>query len=83
MLCHSHHPGTIRYVAYHSAMYGLSYINPLISFHVDDIEEELAPLMEELEPPPVETYEDQLNKARTATQGLSWVQILGEYGGLR
>ena len=44
----------------------------------DDIEEEMAPLVEQLEPAPVETYEDQLNKARSAIQGLSWIQVLGE-----
>ncbi len=42
-----------------------------------EIEEELAPLTESLEPPVLETYEDQITKCRAATNGLSWVQILG------
>ena len=46
---------------------------------LDEIEEELAPLTESLEPPPMETYADQLDKARKATFGLSWVQILGKH----
>ena len=44
---------------------------------IDEIEEELAPLTEALEPPRVETYEDQLNQAREATKDLSWIHILG------
>ena len=48
-------------------------------FDLDEIEEELAPLTEALEPPPMETYADQLDKARKGTHGLSWVQILGKF----
>ncbi len=53
-------------------------IKHITFYFPDEIEEELAPLTEALEPPPLETYADQLDKARQATQGLSWVHILGE-----
>ena len=39
----------------------------------------MAPLTEQLEPPPVETYADQLEKVRQASDQLSWVQVLGKY----
>ena len=42
-----------------------------------EIEEELAPLTEALEPPVSDTYDGMLGKARDAVNGLSWVQILG------
>ena len=71
-------------IPYISAPHALSndIFNTLImhvycSFAVDEIEEELAPLTEALEPPPVETYDDQLNLAREATKELGWIHILG------
>ena len=61
-------------------MYMLHHCNGLVVIitDLDEIEEELAPLTEALEPPPLETYADQLDKARKETHGLSWVQILGK-----
>ena len=50
----------------------------LFHYFVDEIEEELAPLTEALEPPQSDTYEDKLNRAREATEGLSWIHLLGK-----
>ena len=44
----------------------------------DEIEEELAPLTEALEPPPIETYYDELQKVKQAAGELSWTHILGK-----
>ena len=44
----------------------------------DVIEEEMAPLLESLEPSLVETYADQVEKAKDATKDLSWIHIVGE-----
>ena len=43
----------------------------------DEIEEELAPLIEAQEVKVQETYEDQVNKARAASADLSWIHVLG------
>ena len=43
----------------------------------DEIEEELAPLIEAQEVKVQETYEDQVNKARAASSDLSWIHVLG------
>ena len=43
----------------------------------DEIEEELAPLIEAQEVKVQETYDDQVNKARTASSDLSWIHVLG------
>ena len=45
---------------------------------VDEIEEELAPLTEALDPPPIETYDDELQKVRQAATDLSWTHIMGK-----
>jgi hypothetical protein len=42
-----------------------------------EIEEELAPLTEALEPPAIETYDDQLILAKHAAADLSWIHALG------
>lgn len=42
-----------------------------------EIEREMAPLVEAVEPPPSETYDQQLNNACKATEGLSWVHVIG------
>ncbi len=38
---------------------------------------ELAPLTEALEPAPLETYEDQLNRVKDAAAKLGWIHVLG------
>ncbi|KAK7102964.1 hypothetical protein V1264_021114 [Littorina saxatilis] len=43
----------------------------------NEIEEELAPLIEAQEVKVQETYEDQINKARAASFDLSWIHLLG------
>ncbi|KAK7503699.1 hypothetical protein BaRGS_00005238, partial [Batillaria attramentaria] len=43
----------------------------------NEIEEELAPLIEAQEVKVQETYEDQVNKARAASVDLSWIHVLG------
>ena len=43
----------------------------------DEIEEELAPLIDAQEVKVQETYEDQINKARAASSDLSWIHVLG------
>ena len=42
------------------------------------MEEDLAPLTEALDPPPVETYEDEINKVRQAANEISWTHVMGE-----
>lgn len=46
---------------------------------IDEIEEELAPLIEAQEVKHVETYEEQLQKTKDAATDLSWIQFLGSY----
>ena len=53
--------------------------NAYICVVKDEIEEELAPLTEALDPPPVETYDDELQKVRQAANDLSWTHIMGEW----
>jgi hypothetical protein len=48
----------------------------------DEIEKELAPLTEALEPPHVETYEDQLQRLRESINDLSWIHIIGKRAAL-
>jgi len=48
-----------------------------ISYSSDEIEEELAPLVEAQEVKHVETYEEQLQKTKEAANDLSWIQFLG------
>lgn len=43
----------------------------------DEIEEELAPLIEAQEVKHIETYEEQLQKTKEAANDLSWIQFLG------
>ena len=43
-----------------------------------EIEEEMANLTEELEPPPVETYDDELVKVKQAANQISWTHVMGE-----
>ncbi|XP_041347318.1 cilia- and flagella-associated protein 54-like [Gigantopelta aegis] len=58
-----------------------SHNRPLrVSLHTpayDEIEEELAPLIAAQEVKQVETYEDQINKAKKEAHGLGWIHILG------
>ena len=44
----------------------------------DEIEEELAPLIEAQEVKHVDTYEEQIIKAKEAAQDLSWIHFLGK-----
>ena len=46
-------------------------------FLTDEIEEELAPLTEALDPPAIKTYNDQLNLAKQASVELSWIHAIG------
>ena len=45
----------------------------------DEIEEELAPLIEAQEVKKVETYEEQVNRAKEGAQDLGWIHFLGEW----
>ena len=45
---------------------------------LDEIDEELAPLTEALEPPPIETYHDELLNVHQASGDLSWTHVMGE-----
>ena len=45
---------------------------------VAELEEDLAPLTEALEPPPVETYEDEITKVRQAANEVSWTHVMGK-----
>ena len=38
----------------------------------------MANLTEELEPPPVETYDDELVKVKQAANQISWTHVMGE-----
>lgn len=46
---------------------------------LDDIEEELAPLIEAQEVKITESYEDQVSKVKAAAKNLSWIHILSMY----
>ena len=52
----------------------LLYLSCLLT---DEIEEELAPLIEAQEVKHVDTYEEQINKSKEAAQDLSWIHFLG------
>lgn len=43
----------------------------------DEIEEELAPLIEAQEVKKVETYDEQVNSAKQGAQDLGWIHFLG------
>lgn len=43
----------------------------------DEIEEELAPLIEAQELKKVETYEEQVNRAKDGAKDLGWIHFLG------
>ncbi|CAH1784493.1 unnamed protein product [Owenia fusiformis] len=43
----------------------------------NDIEEEMAPLIESLEPKHVETYDEQVHKAKLLACDISWIHLLG------
>ena len=44
---------------------------------VDEIEEELAPLIEAQETKKVETYEEQVVRTKETAKDLGWIHILG------
>lgn len=56
----------------------LNYSQELL-FSVDEIEEELGPLSESLNPTQPESYESQLNSVKEAASKISWTRIMGKY----
>lgn len=52
-------------------------VNFIYLMFTDEIEEELAPLIEAQEVKKVETYDEQVNRAKQGAQDLGWVHFLG------
>ena len=56
--------------------------NKLIKFNitlVDWVEEQMAPLVESMEPRKVRTYEEKLCDAQEEAADLNWIHYLGQY----
>lgn len=52
-------------------------VNFIHLMFTDEIEEELAPLIEAQEVKKVETYDEQVNRAKQGAQDLGWIHFLG------
>lgn len=52
-------------------------VNFIYLMFTDEIEEELAPLIEAQEVKKVETYDEQVNRAKQGAQDLGWIHFLG------